>query len=116
MEAKMMVSVNEKGQAVITHAMPLVDYCVKRAQTLRAMVELVSAGKHGAAADHACPVSSTLAKPLLKAIRAHIDELEPLFRAVDQHAYEKGFDDGKDVGYPRKNRPESAKEGASSAR
>ncbi|VXB00373.1 conserved hypothetical protein [Burkholderia sp. 8Y] len=100
MESNVSVSVNEKGHAVITHAMPLVDYCVKRAQTLRAMVEVVS-GPHGHP-DGTSAVSPALAKPLMELIRAQVEELAPLFRALDQRAYEKGFDDGKDISYPRK--------------
>lgn len=113
MERNVTVSVSEKGHAVVTHAMPLVDYCVQRAQTLRAMIQVVSAAKDGA--DRACPASSKLAKPLMELIRAQIDELEPLFKALDQRAYEKGFEDGRDIGYPRKVRLDVAKDADSSA-
>ncbi|MDR5856280.1 hypothetical protein P9239_21625 [Caballeronia sp. LZ062] len=113
MESNVTVSVNEKGHAVITHALPLVDYCVKRAQTLRAMVEVVSSGQGHA--DGANPVSPALVKPLMELIRTHAEELAPLFRALDQRAYEKGFDDGRDVSFPRKKAPALSNDASPSA-
>ena len=111
MQPTMTVSVNEEGHAVVTHAVPLIDYCVQRAQMLRAMVQVVSMAN--GAGDGACLTSissSKLGKPLMELIRTHIDELEPLFKALDQRAYEKGFEDGKDVGYPKRNQLALAKE------
>ncbi|WP_244850767.1 hypothetical protein [Caballeronia sp. SL2Y3] len=113
MESNVTVSVNENGHAVITHAMPLVDYCVKRAQTLRAMVEVVSSA-HGHM-DGASECSPALAKPLMELIRTQVEELAPLFRALDQRAYEKGFDDGKDVSYPNKKAREVPNDASRSA-
>ncbi|GAB5095769.1 hypothetical protein P9250_04825 [Caballeronia sp. LP006] len=100
MEPNISVSIDEKGQPVITHGMPLADYCVQRAQTLRAMVQVVCGAKRPG--EDAGVVSAALIKPLMQLIRTQVDELEPLFRALDQRAYEKGFDDGKEVGYPRR--------------
>jgi hypothetical protein len=103
MESKMSVTVNEKGHAVITYLMPLSDYCSQRARTLRAMVQVVSLAK---GPDE----SAALVKPLMDLIRIHVDELEPLFKSLDQRAYEKGFEDGRDVGFPKgKNQIEFTK-------
>ena len=102
------VSVNEKGHAVMTHAMPLVDYCVHRAQTLRAMVEALSAAKF--AGDGGCAASSALAKPLMELIRTQVSELEPLFKTLDQRAYEKGFEDARIVGGTKRGQLESVKD------
>ncbi|WP_061177117.1 hypothetical protein [Caballeronia pedi] len=99
----MSVAVNEKGQAVITYSMPLSDYCSQRARTLRAMVQVVSGAK-------GTDESAALVKPLMELIRMHVDELEPLFKSLDQRAYEKGFEDGRDVGFPKgKNQIEYTK-------
>ncbi|WP_157694756.1 hypothetical protein [Caballeronia fortuita] len=49
--------------------------------------------------------SAALVKPLMDLIRMHVDELEPLFRSLDQRAYEKGFEDGRDVGFPKAKNP-----------
>jgi hypothetical protein len=103
MESRINVAINEKGHAVVTHSMPLNDYCVQRARTLRAMVQVVNGAK-------GTEESGLLVKPLMELIRTQVDELEPLFRALDQRAYEKGFEDGRDVGFPKsKNQIEFAK-------
>ncbi|KXV03066.1 hypothetical protein CR51_19180 [Caballeronia megalochromosomata] len=94
MESKMNVSFNAKGHAVVTYSMPLSDYCTQRARTLRAMVQVVSTAK-------GTDESAALVKPLMELIRMHVDELEPLFKSLDQRAYEKGFEDGRDVGGPK---------------
>ncbi|WP_248324470.1 MULTISPECIES: hypothetical protein [unclassified Caballeronia] len=113
MESNVTVSVNENGHAVITHAMPLVDYCVKRAQTLRAMVDVVSSAQGHT--DGASECAPALVKPLMELIRTQVAELAPLFRALDQRAYEKGFDDGKNVSYPDKKAREVSNDASRSA-
>jgi hypothetical protein len=95
MDRQVNVSVNEQGHAVITQEMPLVDYCLSRAQLLRAMAHVVSAAHESRRAACAVPVS--LVKPLVSLILNHVEELEPLIRALDTRAYEKGFEDGKIV-------------------
>jgi hypothetical protein len=98
MESRMNVSVNDHGHAVITYSMPLSDYCAQRARTLRAMVQVVSHAKE-------TEDSAALVKPLMELIRVHVDEIEPLFKSLDQRAYEKGFEDGRDVGFPKSKNP-----------
>ncbi|WP_321795386.1 hypothetical protein [Caballeronia sp. J97] len=103
MESKMNVSFNEKGHAVVTYSMPLSDYCTQRARILRAMVQVVSGAK-------SMEESAAVVTPLMELIRTHVDELEPLFKSLDQRAYEKGFEDGRDVAFPKtKNHIEFAK-------
>ena len=94
MESKISVAINEKGHAVVTHSMPLSDYCLQTARTLRAMVQFVGSPK-------ASEESAALVKPMMELLRTHVDELEPLFKALDQRAYEKGFEDGREVGLPK---------------
>jgi hypothetical protein len=94
----MSVTVNEQGHAVITQEMPLVEYCVQRTQALRAMTELVGSAHEAHHVAGAAPVA--LVKPLLALIRGYVEEFEPLFRALDQRAYEKGFDDGRTIAAP----------------
>ena len=94
MESKISVAINEKGHAVVTHSMPLSDYCFQSAKTLRAMVQVVSNAKLN-------EQSGELVKPLMELLRVQVDQLEPLFTALDHHAYAKGFEDGRDVALPK---------------
>jgi hypothetical protein len=96
MDRTVKVSIDEKGQVVITQDVMLVDYCVRRAQALRAMFQVLSNSQGIGHRANAAP--SVLSAPLTRLIREHIDELEPLIRALDQRAYEKGFEDGQQIG------------------
>jgi hypothetical protein len=98
MAQQMNVTVNEQGHAVITQEMPLVEYCVQRTQALRAMTDLVGSAHEAHQEAGAAPVA--LVKPLLALIRNYAEEFEPLVRALDQQAYEKGFEDGRAIGTP----------------
>jgi hypothetical protein len=98
MAQNMTVTINEQGHAVITQEMPLVEYCLQRMQALRAMTELVGSAHEAHQVTGAAPVA--LVKPLLALIRGYAEEFEPLVRALDQRAYEKGFEDGKTIGMP----------------
>ncbi len=47
--------------------------------------------------EGACLMPPSLIRPMMELIRANVDELEPLMKALDQRAYEKGFEDGRTV-------------------
>jgi hypothetical protein len=108
------ISVNDKGQAVITRETTLVEYCAERAQTLRAMMQVLGDASGEGDPPRAAPaylarplpgpLLGPLMHPLLRLMHEHVNELEPLFRALDQRAYEKGFEDGRTLGLTRAER------------
>ncbi|KND59608.1 hypothetical protein BVER_01238c [Candidatus Burkholderia verschuerenii] len=89
------VSVNPKGQAIITQEATLVEYCTQRAQALRAMIQVLGNSVGQTERPHVAP--ATIVSLLMRLIREHVDELEPLMMALDQQAYEKGFEDGRNL-------------------
>jgi hypothetical protein len=98
MENNLTVTINAEGQTVITQDTPLLDYSLQRARMLRSMAEIVAAAKTTREGTYTLP--SSLIRPMMELIRMHTAEVEPLMRALDRRAYEKGFDDGRKIGHP----------------
>jgi hypothetical protein len=92
------VTTNTKGQAVITQETTLVDYSARRAQALRSMIQVL--GNSVGVSERPNMVPAAIVAPLMRLIRELVDELEPLMLALDQQAYEKGFEDGKTLSMP----------------
>jgi hypothetical protein len=98
MRRSISVTVNPKGQAVITQETTLVEYSARRAQALRSMILVL--GNSVGVSERPNVVPAAIVTPLMRLIRELVDEIEPLMLALDQQAYEKGFEDGKCLAVP----------------